>query len=199
MLFDKGGKTVKRDDAKAASLYGRACGMNASSEPGRSQSLQACVRATALFSEVKQAQRAASSASRGCSVHKDKQLCSLATRLSESAGCLDVSGKAPARTLTGRLEKHTDGSGNLRLKLERPICLTGGSFGSPEADSVIVEGSGVEGHVGKKVRVTGIVRELTGNRFAYPADMEVIKVGSDRMVRAPYRSRCHPPSGGHCD
>jgi hypothetical protein len=78
-----------------------------------------------------------------------------------NAPCLD-SRRGTAHRFTGRLEAHPDGSGNLRLVLDRPVCFEGGEFSRGTTDSILVQGdaSAAASMLGRQVEARGVSADL---------------------------------------
>jgi hypothetical protein len=78
-----------------------------------------------------------------------------------TAACLD-SRRGTAHRFTGRLELHPDGSGNLRLVLDRPVCFEGGEFSRGTTDSIVVQGdaSAAASLLGRQVEARGVSADL---------------------------------------
>src|SRR6478736_6752176 len=51
----------------------------------------------------------------------------------KKAGCLD-STRGAKHTFVGKLEKHPDGSGAVRVHLPKKVCFSGGRFSQGETD-----------------------------------------------------------------
>lgn len=78
-----------------------------------------------------------------------------------SPACLDAR-RGTAHRFTGRLEVHPDGSGNLRLLLDRPVCFEGGEFSRGSTDSILIQGdaSAAASLLGRQVEARGVSADL---------------------------------------
>lgn len=76
-------------------------------------------------------------------------------------GCLD-STRGAKHTFVGKLEKHPDGSGVVRVHLAKRVCFSGGRFSEGETDEVIldIEESRAKPLYAKKVKVSGTSQDL---------------------------------------
>lgn len=74
----------------------------------------------------------------------------------KKAGCLDSTHGAK-HTFVGRLERHPDGSGALRVHLAKKVCFSGGRFSQGETDEVIldIDAARAKPLLTKKVKVSG--------------------------------------------
>jgi hypothetical protein len=73
------------------------------------------------------------------------------------APCLD-SRRGTAHRFTGRLEVNPDGSGNLRLVLDRPVCFEGGEFSRGSTDAIVIQGDAgaAASLLGRQVEARGV-------------------------------------------
>lgn len=95
-------------------------------------------------------------------------------------GCLD-STRGAKHTFVGKLEKHPDGSGNVRVHLPKKVCFSGGRFSSGETDEVIldIEEWKTKPLLTKKVKVSGTSQDFApANRFTYVMRLEVTSLAA---------------------
>jgi hypothetical protein len=79
----------------------------------------------------------------------------------KKAGCLD-STRGAKHTFVGKLEKHPDGSGAVRVHLPKKVCFSGGRFSEGETDEVIldIEDYKAKPLLAKKVKVVGTSQDF---------------------------------------
>ena len=93
----------------------------------------------------------------------------------KKAGCLD-STRGAKHTFVGRLEKHPDGSGAVRVRLPKKVCFSGGRFSQGETDEVIldIDDGRAKPLLTKKVKVVGTSEDFAPlDRHAYVMRLEV--------------------------
>jgi hypothetical protein len=93
----------------------------------------------------------------------------------KKAGCLD-STRGAKHTFVGRLEKHPDGSGALRVRLAKKVCFSGGRFSQGETDEVILDIDDWKAKplLAKKVKVSGTSQDYAPlDHHAYVMRLEV--------------------------
>jgi len=91
------------------------------------------------------------------------------------AGCLD-STRGAKHTFVGKLEKHPDGSGAVRVHLAKKVCFSGGRFSQGETDEVILDIDDWKAKplLAKKVKVVGTSQDFAPlDRHAYVMRLEV--------------------------
>lgn len=93
----------------------------------------------------------------------------------KKAGCLD-STRGAKHTFVGKLEKHPDGSGAVRVHLPKKVCFSGGRFSEGETDEVILDIDDWKAKplLEKKVKVSGTSQDFAPlDRHAYVMRLEV--------------------------
>jgi hypothetical protein len=93
----------------------------------------------------------------------------------KKAGCLD-STRGAKHTFVGKLEKHPDGSGAVRVRLAKKVCFSGGRFSQGETDEVILDIDDYKAKplLAKKVKVSGTSQDFAPlDRHAYVMRLEV--------------------------
>ncbi len=93
----------------------------------------------------------------------------------KKAGCLD-STRGAKHTFVGKLEKHPDGSGAVRVHLAKKVCFSGGRFSQGETDEVILDIDDWKAKplLAKKVKVVGTSQDFAPlDRHAYVMRLEV--------------------------
>ena len=98
------------------------------------------------------------------------------------AGCLD-STRGAKHTFVGKLEKHPDGSGNVRVHLPKKVCFSGGRFSEGETDEVILDIDDFKAKplLAKKVKVSGTSQDYApANHFAYVMRLEVTALAATK-------------------
>ena len=93
----------------------------------------------------------------------------------KKAGCLD-STRGAKHTFVGKLEKHPDGSGAVRVHLPKKVCFSGGRFSQGETDEVILDIDDWKAKplLDKKVKVSGTSQDFAPlDRHAYVMRLEV--------------------------
>ena len=93
----------------------------------------------------------------------------------KKAGCLD-STRGAKHTFVGKLEKHPDGSGAVRVHLAKKVCFSGGRFSQGETDEVILDIDPFQAKplLAKKVKVVGTSQDFAPlDRHAYVMRLEV--------------------------
>jgi hypothetical protein len=76
----------------------------------------------------------------------------------------------------GKLEKHPDGSGAVRVKLPKKVCFSGGRFSAGDADEVILDIDDARARplLAKKVKVSGTSQDFAPTaQFVYVMRLEV--------------------------
>ena len=76
-------------------------------------------------------------------------------------GCLD-STRGAKHTFVGKLEKHPDGSGAVRVRLPKRVCFSGGRFSAGDTDEVILDIDDARARplLAKKVKVSGTSQDF---------------------------------------
>jgi hypothetical protein len=76
-------------------------------------------------------------------------------------GCLD-STRGAKHTFVGKLEKHPDGSGAVRVRLPKKVCFSGGRFSAGDTDEVILDIDDARARplLTKKVKVSGTSQDF---------------------------------------
>ena len=90
-------------------------------------------------------------------------------------GCLD-STRGAKHTFVGKLEKHPNGSGAVRVKLPKKVCFSGGRFSAGDADEVILDIDDARARplLTKKVKVSGTSQDFAPTaQFTYVMRLEV--------------------------
>jgi hypothetical protein len=90
-------------------------------------------------------------------------------------GCLD-STRGAKHTFVGKLEKHPDGSGAVRVHLAKKVCFSGGRFSAGETDEVILDIDDAKARplLAKKVKVSGTSQDFAPlAQHAYVMRLEV--------------------------
>ena len=98
------------------------------------------------------------------------------------AGCLDSS-RGAKHTSVGKLEKHPDGSGVVRVHLPRKVCFSGGRFSQGETDEVIldIDDGKARPLLTKKVKVSGTSQDFAPlDRHAYVMRLEVTSLAPSK-------------------
>jgi hypothetical protein len=93
----------------------------------------------------------------------------------KKAGCLD-STRGAKHTFVGKLEKHPDGSGAVRVKLAKKVCFSGGRFSAGDTDEVILDIDDARARplLAKKVKVSGTSQDFAQlTQHAYVMRLEV--------------------------
>ena len=93
----------------------------------------------------------------------------------KKAGCLD-STRGAKHTFVGKLEKHPNGSGDVRVHLPKKVCFSGGRFSAGDTDEVIldIEDWKAKPLLTKKVKVSGTSQDFApATKFAYVMRLEV--------------------------
>jgi hypothetical protein len=97
-------------------------------------------------------------------------------------GCLD-STRGAKHTFVGKLEKHPDGSGAVRVKLPKKVCFSGGRFSAGDADEVILDIDDARARplLTKKVKVSGTSQDFAPTaQFVYVMRLEVTSLALTR-------------------
>ena len=90
-------------------------------------------------------------------------------------GCLD-STRGAKHTFVGKLEKHPDGSGAVRVRLAKKVCFSGGRFSAGDTDEVILDIDDAQARplLAKKVKVSGTSQDFAPlAQHAYVMRLEV--------------------------
>jgi hypothetical protein len=90
-------------------------------------------------------------------------------------GCLD-STRGAKHTFVGKLEKHPDGSGAVRVHLPKKVCFSGGRFSAGDTDEVILDIDDAKARplLAKKVKVSGTSQDFAPlAQHAYVMRLEV--------------------------
>jgi hypothetical protein len=98
------------------------------------------------------------------------------------AGCLD-STRGAKHTFVGKLEKHPDGSGVVRVHLPKKVCFSGGRFSQGETDEVIldIDDGKARPLLAKKVKVSGTSQDFAPlDRHAYVMRLEVTSLAASK-------------------
>ena len=98
------------------------------------------------------------------------------------AGCLD-STRGVKHTFVGKLEKHPDGSGAVRVHLPKKVCFSGGRFSQGETDEVILDIDDLRARplLAKKVKVSGTSQDFAPlDRHAYVMRLEVTSLAPSK-------------------
>jgi hypothetical protein len=98
------------------------------------------------------------------------------------AGCLD-STRGAKHTFVGKLEKHPDGSGAVRVRLPKKVCFSGGRFSQGETDEVILDIDDYRAKplLAKKVKVSGTSQDFAPlDRHAYVMRLEVTSLAASK-------------------
>ena len=98
----------------------------------------------------------------------------------KKAGCLD-STRGAKHTFVGKLEKHPDGSGAVRVRLPKKVCFSGGRFSQGETDEVILDIDEWKAKplLAKKVKVSGTSQDFAPlDRRAYVMRLEVTSLAA---------------------
>ena len=93
-------------------------------------------------------------------------------------GCLD-STRGAKHTFVGKLEKHPDGSGAVRVRLAKKVCFSGGRFSAGDTDEVIldIDDARAKPLLAKKVKVSGTSQDFAPlTQHAYVMRLEVISL-----------------------
>jgi hypothetical protein len=96
----------------------------------------------------------------------------------KKAGCLD-STRGTKHTFIGKLEKHPNGSGAVRVHLAKRVCFSGGRFSAGETDEVVldIDDSRAKPLLTKKVKVVGTSQDLLpAGKFAYVMRLDVVSL-----------------------
>ena len=90
------------------------------------------------------------------------------------AGCLD-STRGAKHTFIGKLEKHPDGSGAVRVLLPKKVCFGGGRFSAGETNEVVldIEDWKATPLLAKKVKVVGTSQDFAPGKHAYVLNLQV--------------------------
>lgn len=100
----------------------------------------------------------------------------------KKAGCLD-STRGAKHTFVGKLEKHPDGSGAVRVRLPKKVCFSGGRFSQGETDEVILDIDDFRAKplLAKKVKVSGTSQDFAPlDRHAYVMRLEVTSLAASK-------------------
>lgn len=98
------------------------------------------------------------------------------------AGCLD-STRGARHTFVGKLEKHPDGSGNVRVHLPKKVCFSGGRFSEGETDEVVLDIDDARARplLSKRVKVSGTSQDFApAKKLAYVMRLEVTALGPSK-------------------
>jgi len=93
----------------------------------------------------------------------------------KKAGCLD-STRGVKHTFVGKLEKHPDGSGAVRVRLPKKVCFSGGRFSAGDTDEIIldIDDARAKPLLTKKVKVSGTSQDFAPlTQHAYVMRLEV--------------------------
>jgi hypothetical protein len=97
-------------------------------------------------------------------------------------GCLD-STRGVKHTFVGKLEKHPNGSGAVRVHLAKRVCFSGGRFSAGETDEVVleIEDARAKPLLAKKVKVVGTSQDYapTG-KHAYVMRLDVVSLAATK-------------------
>lgn len=96
-------------------------------------------------------------------------------------GCLD-STRGAKHTFVGKLERHPDGSGAVRVHLPKKVCFSGGRFSEGETDEVIldIDESRARPLYTKKVKVSGTSQDFAPTKKTYVMRLEVVSLAVTR-------------------
>jgi hypothetical protein len=103
----------------------------------------------------------------------------------KKAGCLD-STRGAKHTFVGKLEKHPDGSGAVRVHLPKKVCFSGGRFSQGETDEVIldIDDGKAKPLLEKKVKVSGTSQDFAPlDRHAYVMRLEVTSLVASKGAK----------------
>jgi len=76
----------------------------------------------------------------------------------------------------GKLEKHPDGSGAVRVRLPKKVCFSGGRFSAGDTDEIIldIDDARAKPLLTKKVKVSGTSQDFAPlTQHAYVMRLEV--------------------------
>ncbi len=97
-------------------------------------------------------------------------------------GCLD-STRGAKHTFVGKLEKHPDGSGAVRVRLPKKVCFSGGRFSAGDADEVIldIDDARAKPLLAKKVKVSGTSQDFAPvTQHAYVMRLDVTSLAATK-------------------
>ena len=100
----------------------------------------------------------------------------------KKAGCLD-STRGAKHTFVGKLEKHPDGSGAVRVRLAKKVCFSGGRFSSGETDEVVLDIDDLKAKplLTKKVKVVGTSQDYApAGKYAYVMRLDVVSLAATK-------------------
>ena len=97
-------------------------------------------------------------------------------------GCLD-STRGAKHTFVGKLEKHPDGSGAVRVRLAKKVCFSGGRFSAGDTDEVIldIDDARAKPLLAKKVKVIGTSQDFAPlTQRAYVMRLDVTSLAATK-------------------
>ena len=97
-------------------------------------------------------------------------------------GCLD-STRGAKHTFVGKLEKHPDGSGAVRVRLAKKVCFSGGRFSAGDTDEVIldIDDARAKPLLTKKVKVIGTSQDFAPlTQHAYVMRLDVTSLAATK-------------------